>query len=389
LFAPHFAHFVGNKRWVVVSAFAQALTLVPIAVLTVSDGSGFDRLFLFTCLYWMLALGISPPWNAWMGHMIPARIRSRYFGRRNVPIQASLFVSLVAAGMLIHAAELSAWGAAPGFLLIFCIAALSRFVSAYFLTRQHEPAPGQIPRTPLRKVIVGLTQHPYGRVIRLIVLMNAAVHVSAAYFTPFMLAELKLSYAQFTVLNATILVARLLSSAYWGEIARNFGNRRALQVSTVLLIPLAGLWVVSDNFLYLFALQIVAGFAWAGYELMTVLSFFDTTDNENRARVLSVFNLFNAVAIVVASLVGGAILRLFGNAGYMYIFLGSTVLRLLIALVFARGAGMRRPVEHTFRNVFVRVVSLRPGQGQGLRPIVMPNDDTPVSNRSDEAGQEF
>jgi hypothetical protein len=150
----------------------------------------------------------------------------------------------------------------------------------------------------LRKVIVGLPQHPYGRVIRLIVLMNAAAYVCAAYFTPFMLTELKLSYAQFTVLNATILVARLLSSAYWGEIVRNFGN-----------------------------------------------------------------------------------------AGYMYIFLGSTVLRLLIALLFARGAGVRRPVEHTFRTVFMRVVSLRPGQGQGLRPIVMANDDTPVSNPSDQQGQ--
>jgi hypothetical protein len=52
----------------------------------------------------------------------------------------------------------------------------------------------------------------------------------------------------------------------------------------------------------------------------------------------------------------------------MYIFVSSTVLRLVIALLFAGGAGVRRPVAHTFRKVFTRVISFRPGQGPGAAP---------------------
>jgi MFS family permease len=250
-------------------------------------------------------------------------------------------------------------------------------VSSWFLTRQHEPPAGEIKLTPMSGVVRGLPQQSYGRVIRLIVLMHACVHISAAYFTPFMLQELQLSYAQFTVLNAATLVTRVVASWYWGEIARNFGNRRALQVSAVMLVPLAGLWVLSRDFTYLLALQLFAGFAWAGFELTTILSFFDTTDERTRALVLSLFNLLNGVAIVSASLIGGLVLRQFGSDGYMYIFLASSILRLFVVLLFNSGAGIRRPHEHTFQNVFMRVISFRPGQGADLRPVVM---DEPTSN---------
>lgn len=369
--SPRLAGLTGYKRWVVVSAVLQSATFIPIALSAGHAEMSFWYVLGWVCLYWVLALGINPPWNVWMGRMIPALVRSRYFGRRNVPIQIMLFVSLVAGGFLLHYAERSAQGVVTGFVILFVLAAVSRIVSTWFLTRQHEPPAGAVKLTPLSGVVRGLPRQSYGRVIRLIVLMNACVHISAAYFTPFMLQELKLSYAQFTVLNAATLVTRVLASWYWGEIARNFGNRRALQVSAVMLVPLAGLWIFSRDFTYLLALQLFAGFAWAGFELTTILSFFDTTDERTRARVLSLFNLFNGVAIVSASLLGGLVLRHFGSAGYMYIFLASSLLRFVVVLLFNSGAGVRRPHEHTFRNVFMRVISFRPGQGADLRPVVM------------------
>lgn len=371
LVTPRLAAFVGNKRWVVASAVLQALTFVPIAVLAESAGDRFWYLLGWVSLYWALALGISPPWNVWMGRMIPALVRSRYFGRRNVPVQIMLFIALVSGGFIVHYAERSSLGAATGFAALFAFAAVSRLVSAWFLSRQPEPPAGPIKVARLGHVVRDLRQRPYGRVIRLIVMMHACVHISAAYFTPFMLQELQLSYAAFTFLNAATLVARVLASSYWAEIARNFGNRRALQVAAVMLVPLAGLWVLSRSFAYLMVLQLFAGFAWAGFELMTILSLFDTTDERTRARVLALFNLLNGVAIVSASLIGGVVLRELGSEGYMYIFLASSLLRGAVVILFNSGAGHRRPGEHTFQNVFMRVIGFRPGQGPELRPVVM------------------
>jgi len=368
---PRLAAKTGYKGWVVVSAILQSLTFIPIALSADQSDRSFWFLLGWVCLYWALALGLNPAWNVWMGRMIPALVRSRYFGRRNVPIQIMLFGSLVSGGLLLHYAPSLGLRVTAAFVVLFGCAAVSRMISVWYLTRQHMPLSGVMKPTRMAHVVRALPQQPYGRVIRLIVLMHASVHISAAYFTPFMLQELALSYAEFTVLNAATMVTRVLASSYWAEIARSFGNRRALQVAAVMLVPLAGLWVVSNNFTYLLVLQLFAGFAWSGFELMTVLSFFDTTDERTRARVLSLFTLFNGVGVVTASVIGGSVLRQFGSSGYTYIFLASSFLRLVVVLLFNSGAGNRRPGEHTFQNVFMRVIGFRPGQGPDLRPVVM------------------
>jgi MFS family permease len=366
------AHRVGDRRWVIGSAAVQATIFVPLIALTRSSDR-YPLLLALVCLYWILNLGLSSAWNAWMGRMIPPEVRSRYFGRRAVALHSCIFLSLLLGGFIIDLAERSAYGAAIGFAAAFALAGASRVVSCWLLTRQHDPGRDERDdRIPFGEVVRGFKQQPYGQLILLIVLINGVVNLSAAYFTPYMLEALDLSYARYTILNATIVVARVLASSYWGEIARVYGNRRALQVSAVLLIPLASLWVLSNNYAFLVGVQLFAGFAWAGFELATFLTLFDCTDDRNRARVLSLYNLLNGVAIVAGSLSGGALMQILGNRGYHVIFVISSVARLLVVATMARGVGIRRRSgEHSFRNVFTRVVTLRAGEGEDVEAVVM------------------
>jgi MFS family permease len=367
------AHRIGDRLWVIGSAALQVLVFFPIAWLTRSRDGGFPLLFVWVCVYWMLNLGLGPAWNAWMGRMIPPLIRSRYFGRRNVAVQSLMFLSLLAGGFLIDAAQRTHLGAGVGFAGSFGLAALSRAISTWFLTRQRDPGAGaRTERLPTRRFLSRFMRQPYGRAILLIVLMGGSVNISAAYFTPFMLHSLNLSYARFTILTATAVVARILASPYWGEIASSYGNRRALQVASVLIIPLSSLWLVSHNFAYLLGLQMVAGFAWAGFELATVLNLFDCTTDRNRAQVLSIYSLLNGVAIVAGSLVGGTVVHVLGDHGYAVIFVVSSFCRAAVVLSVASGVGVRRrSKEHSFRNVFVRVITLRPGEGEDVDAVVL------------------
>jgi len=373
-FAAGWSAQTGHRRWVLATATLQAAVLVPILLLGIRPLDGYGWLLFWVCVYWMLALGMNPAWNAWMGRMIPPEVRSRYFGRRNLAVHATLFLSVSAAGFLLHFIEESKHGSGLGFVLLFGIAALMRVASVFYLAQQHDPGDGEaVQRVPLMELLEDFRRKPYGRLIFLMVLTNGAVNVSAAYFTPFMLEKLDLSYARFTILTGTIVVARVLASPYWGEIARSYGNRRALQVAVTLIVPLSSLWVVTDNFAYLVGLQLLAGFAWAGVELAQFLNFFDCTDDRNRAQVLSIFNLLNGIAIVIASTLGGTILRELGEPGYAVIFILSSALRAVSLVYLGRKVGVKRSAgEHSFRNVFVRVLTLRPGQGADNRPVVMP-----------------
>jgi MFS family permease len=373
LMATVAAHRIGDRLWVIGSATLQVIVFFPIAWLARSRNGGFPLLFVWVCVYWMLNLGLGPAWNAWMGRMIPPLIRSRFFGRRNVAVQSLMFLSLLAGGFLIDAAQRTNLGAGVGFAASFALAAISRGVSVWFLSGQHDPGTGvQVARASTRSYVARFRHQPYGRVILLIVLMIGSVHISAAYFTPYMLHALNLSYARFTILTGTSVVARILSSPYWGEIARSYGNRRALQVSAALIIPLSSLWLVSDHFGYLMALQAVAGFAWAGFELTMVLNLFDCTSDENRAQVLSIFSLLNGVMIVTGSLLGGSVIHALGDHGYAVIFVASSLCRAAVMLTMASGVGVRRRSdEHSFRNVFLRVITLRRGAGEDVDVVVL------------------
>src|SRR5690606_7175344 len=150
-----------------------------------------------------------------------------------------------------------------------------------------------------------------------------------------MLHELGLSYVQFTTLTGAIVVARVLSSDYWGRLSSSYGNRRALQVAAAMLVLLPVLWLVSDAFLYLLALQAFAGFAWAGFELAMFLTFFDCTTERNRATVLTAYNLLNGVAIVAGSLIGGSLIALSPEQKFAIVFALSTLLRGLAFVALA------------------------------------------------------
>jgi MFS family permease len=383
LLSPSLARWIGNKRWVVASATLQGLLFLPIAALALGgepSANDYNQLLLLVCLYWTLALGVNPPWNAWMARLVPRRIRPRYFSRRNVPIHIASFASLLAGGGIIHAAHVFHWGVGQGFLVAFLLAGACRLASAWFLSRQIEPRPSSLRVGETRPVVGGKSRaRPFGRLILLLAVMTFSAHVAVPYFTPFMLQDLALSYAQFTILNGAVVLTRILSSSYWGEVAESYGNRRALQAAALLVAPLPGLWVVSGRFDYLLCLQFLAGFAWAGFELAAFLNLFDCTEERNRAQVLSLYNLANGLAIVLGTAVGGVVLSHFGTSGYAHVFIASAILRGVTVLIFAKGVGVRREHEHSFHNVFLRVISLRPGQGANVRPLVMDDGSDEVT----------
>ncbi|MCA9531853.1 MAG: MFS transporter [Myxococcales bacterium] len=370
LAVPHITNRTGDRAWVIALVSVQALSLAPI--LWRGGDNTFAWLLGWACVYWVAGLGVNPAWNSWMGRMIPERLRRRYFSRRAVPVQVTLLVALVLAGFTVDAAKRSSHGALVGFLGIFAVAMVARLAGAYCQTWQSAP-PTRASLEPahLVNVIRGLVVEPYGRLIRLVCLIYFAVFFSAAYFTPYMLNKLGMSYAEFTVLNGAVIVARIFASSYWGKVAGLFGNRRTLQVAGLLMVPLPALWLISDHVGYLLVLQLIAGVVWAGFDLAVVLSFFDCTTNENRSRVLAVYNAANGVAMIAGTLAGGVFFLHLGGAAYLYVFLGSSLLRLAAVTFFARGAGVRLPNEHTFQDVFVRVVTFRPGNGESMRPIIL------------------
>jgi MFS family permease len=212
--------------------------------------------------------------------------------------------------------------------------------------------------------------------------VQAAAQIAGPYFTPFMLKQLKFSYIDYVLLIGVSFAAKVVALPALGRFARRAGARRLLWIGGVTIVPCSGLWIVSQSFPYLVFVQILAGLAWAAYELAMFLLFFESIPEAERTSVLTTFNLGNALATVLGSLLGGMLLRLGDKtlATYLAIFGLSSAARLATMVFLCRvpaTTGETVPIG-------LRTIELRPDIGMEDRPILASLPERSVIVTADE-----
>jgi MFS family permease len=331
LAAPYGVRRFGSyRRWVVLLAACQGLSFVPLLVAALLGAVPSGLVFLCATIYWAAGLSTGPAWNTWIGTLVPPSVRSSYFARRTVFTQAGILTGFVCGGIVLETG--SAWGATlDAFAAVFLVASLCRAVSVWFLSRQSEPiGPAQHYRpvswSELRRRLA--TRADAGFLLYFLG-AQCAVQIAGPYFNPYMLQQLRLSYAHYMLLIAAAYVSRIIALPALGEIARRYGARRLLWVGGIGIAPLAGAWLISNSYPFLIVLQLIVGVFWAAYELSTFLLFFETIPAEERTSVLTTFNFAHATATATGSLLGGAALILLGKtpAAYLTLFAASSVAR--------------------------------------------------------------
>ena len=171
-----------------------------------------------------------------------------------------------------------------------------------------------------------------------------------------------------TLLTGAVFGSRIVALPLLGRFAHQHGSRRLLWAGALAITPLPVLWLLSDAYPALLAIQITAGVAWGAVELAVLLSYFENIDASERTGVLTIFNLATAVAIAAGALVGGALFSLLdgGRTGYAALFVVSTAGRALALLLLRRV----RDVSVPEAPLELRTVAVRPNAGPMQRPIL-------------------
>jgi MFS family permease len=146
------------------------------------------------------------------------------------------------------------------------------------------------------------------------------------------------------------------------------GAQFLLRAGAAGVVAIPFLWLVSPNFSYLLAVQLVGGVCWAALELAFFLLLFEAIPSAERTSLLVAYNLANAMAMVGGSLLGGALFEAagMGMTGYRVLFLVSGVARFIASLLLVRGMNLRgRGIRLVLRSV-----AIRPSVGSFGRPIL-------------------
>lgn len=356
------------RRWIVLCARLQAACFIPLIAGALAGRIRTEWLFASVACYWAFGMATGPAWNAWVETLVPARIRTRFFASRTRAAQAALLMGVVAAGVVIESGR-----GTPHHLVyfagIFVFASCARLSSARALARQSD-SPGLASRLrmiPARDVVSHLRGTAAARLLAYLLALQIAVQICGPFFTPFMLGPLGLSYFQMMVLTAVAFLARIGAMPVLARAVEHASAARVLHAGAAAIVPLPVLWLVSDSFAWLVSVQIVAGFGWAAVEYSSQLAIFENIARDDRASVLTAFNLAHTSVMAIGSTIGALLFAWAGDlrSTYALLFVVSMGARVL-ALALLRGVSVRVPEP----NVVLRTEALRPSWGAVQQPIL-------------------
>lgn len=384
--------FGSNRRWVVLCAGLQSLTMLPIAAAAFAGGMPTPVLFFLVTLYWTTGLATGAAWTSWIGTIVPEQIRAHYFGYRNRWCQGGTLFGLLLGGAILRTAQSaqaaihtkSTTGLWPtdswlvstlshlpdswierahtldlplvAFGIIFLLTAICRSISTYFLWVETEKLPLRDLPEPvsISSVMRTFGRSSAGRLLTYQCAFQVAAQVAQPFLNPFLLAQLKLPYDRYMMLIAAAYIGRMAALPSLGRLAKRIGERRLIVIAGIATVPLPLGWMVSGDSAWsvgiLLVTQLCFGVAMAAWELSTFLLLFESIDDRDRTQAISTFYVGNWFSGTTGSMIGGTLIPLFiARFGcihaYWGIFALSVALRLLVLpLVFraARGEPPRR-----------------------------------------------
>lgn len=373
LVAPRaIARVTSLRGWVAGSMVLQALSFVPLLIVALLGTPSTLVVFAGASLYWGAGMAASAAWNPWMARVVPPRIRSRFFGRRQGLVQATMLAGLVGAGVALHAFA-GTTHILDVYAGMFALAMIARLWCAVMVLRQGqgvELAPRR--RMRLRSVAPKLRGTPRASLLGYLIAAIAAASISGPFITPYILHEQGIGYVGYSVFTATVVVMKIVALPALGRLIQRVGVRRVMTICSLVIAPLPLLYLVSDLYVWLLLIQAIAGVAWGGFELGVLMALFDGDDDAERTTMQVAFSALQAIGTAGASLIGGALLAALGSdhTAYLWVFAVSAAARLCAAVLLVRE--LPRVLARIPMFVVTRAwtLAIRPWGGQIVRPIV-------------------
>lgn len=333
-----------NRGWVVATTAVQAASFLPLIWWALRGRAQLWEVLLAVSVYWSAGMAGAPAWNAWMGSVVPERMRTPYFAHRSRLSQFAVLIGFVAGGLALEHGRRTGT-ALWTFALLFAVASACRLVSTLCLAacrelkRPETPAPapaavrsgatfaGRLSEAFARVRAAAGT--PAGTLVTYLWSITFACQFSGAYFTPYMLKDRQFTYLSYMLVVAVSFLARALVLPSLGRLGGRIGSLGLLWVGGLAIAPLTLFWLVSADLRWLVGIQCVAGASWAAYELAVVLLFFETASHRERTGVVTAYNLGHATAWVTGAACGGMLLRTLGEdrGAYFTVFAVSALLR--------------------------------------------------------------
>jgi len=358
--AAWLTHVVGRKRLAVAAVGASRLAYVPLVAFPFIPLADATRLRLFIALVAVtaiLAVIGNNAWIAWMGDLVPAQVRGRFFGRRTMFLTLAGAISALAAGVALDTLSPHGWKGETlaGLAAVACLAGL---VSIWLLRRQHEPAAVSANAehggwAALAACLGDRTVRPY---LWYQLAWHAAVASVAGFISFHMLVNLRMGFTLVAAHGVAVAVVRIVAAPLWGRAVDRLGARPVLVLCSFGVAAVPAIWMLpTPEWLWPIALEaLVSGVLWGGHGIASVDLSVALAPRRGRPFYLAAFATAGGLGFAAASILAGLLASLL-PAQFLLLGLSWTAIHVLLLIsALARTAAALLAVrihEHNARGV--------------------------------------
>ncbi|MBP9854644.1 MAG: MFS transporter [Candidatus Omnitrophica bacterium] len=374
LFSADLTERCGSRKkmtalFVLLQSFALAVIVMMIIMgikfvwpflITIIIFSGFGAVFI-------------PAWSSFLSDLVDVAKRGEYFGWRSRNLGLNTLGIMFVSGIILD--QMKGINTAAGFGIIFGMAMICRFFSFWFLQKMEEPpiVVKDEDKFTFLEFFARFKESNFVKFVIFIALMNFSVNLAAPFFSVFMLEEMHFSYATYTLVNLSAPLGVFLSIRRWGLHADKVGNLKIIRLTTRVIAIMPLFWLINRNPTYLFFVEMLSGFLWAGLNLCVSNFVFDAATPQKRPRCIAYLNVVNGLALALGALIGGVIVKILPKLmGYqmLSLFLVASVCRIMVAYGLLRMVQEVRPVQSANSlAIFFSMIRLRPILGIDRRSI--------------------
>jgi MFS family permease len=293
---------------------AAALPHIPIDNPAIS-GRVLFWIFLIASLTFSI---VSVSWTSWVQEWAPARVRGKYFGRRNRLLQIATVVFVIAAGQSLYALADTNPIAAFQLVIAFGIICRSYSVIAQGIilststTPPHEAGADWNTQFKLLRDADG-----FKRLVLFGALFGFAANLFGPFFNVFMFRELGMPVTHVSWLVVLATGAGAVSLPAWGSMLDRFGNKPVMVFSIVAWMTPGYLWLFVEpgRTWMLYPMWAWGGFISAGFLLGSFNLLLKLVPPGAKTISISIQVAATALATAIAPVIGGSVLDLFRELG--------------------------------------------------------------------------
>jgi MFS family permease len=241
-------------------------------------------------------------WTALIGESICEEKRALAFSARNRMISVFGILATIGAGQLVE------WLAFPwNYRIVFAVAFLFALMEVYTLLLLKPLYREDRPQTSVQLKDLLRTNPQYRRFLIGSLFFQVGFQFTLPLFTIYTVRDLAASATWVSLIAIASGIAQVVAYPLWARWSFRFGGIPPLVWSLVVMSLTPLLYASSDILWPLLLFNLVSGFGWAGFNLVSFNILLETCPTGFREKGIAIYNLLMNVVAIVCPLLGVAL----------------------------------------------------------------------------------